>query len=419
MKVIVAHPGRQHSYRLASALKKNNILLYYVTTIYNKKNSILMKMLKVFLSNDNAKRIDGRKNIDLEDEEVIQYCRIGGIIEAFLARVDKTHRVYRFMQRYDAKRFGIKVAKLAIKQNADMVIMYDSNAKDCFEYLKKNAPNIKRVLDVSIAARPYMKSIYQKEIDVSGCNDLRKENQYMWNPKLLKPMEEEIINSQYFLAASKFVRESLEYCGIKRNQISIVPYGANVESNIIRKKITKSQKLELLFVGQVIYRKGISYLIECMPEFEEKANLTITGAYNANDWFVTAGNKMSNVVFTGQVTFDKMRKIYEKSDIFILPSFAEGMAQVGIEAMACGLPIICTVNSGVADLVEDGINGFIIEAGNKKQISEKIEWFIEHRERIPEMGNLARQTAKKYSWAQYEKNVVNAILAVSEKKECV
>ena len=107
-------------------------------------------------------------------------------------------------------------------------------------------------------------------------------------------------------------------------------------------------------MGQVNYRKGIPYLLDVISEMGNTAELTIVGAYNPDDWFVKKYKDAANIHFIGLVTFDKMQKIYEQSDVFIIPSFAEGMAQVGIEAMACGLPIICTFNSGVSDLVEEG-----------------------------------------------------------------
>ena len=408
MKIIVAHPGRQHSFRLASALKKNDMLLYYVTTIYNKDSSLFMKIIKKFLSKDNLKRANGRKNPDLDDNDVKQYCLFGGLIEAFLARVDKTHYIYRIMQRYDAKRLGIKVAKLAIKENADAVIMYDSNAREGFEYLKKKAPNIVRILDVSIASRPYMKEIYQKEIEASGNTDLQRENQYMWNYKHIQASQQEIDNSQYFLSASSFVKESLKYCGADENSIKIVPYGANVSSNIKRSPIPSGKTIEILFVGQVIYRKGISYLLEAVAELDN-VHLTVTGAYNSNDWFVKKYSDNPKITFTGLVTFDRMQKIYEQANIFVIPSFAEGMAQVGIEAMACGLPIICTHNSGVSDLVEDGETGFIIPCGDKEAIKTKLQWFAENPQRIVKMGKEAQLVAKNYSWPEYEKKVVQVI----------
>lgn len=407
-KVIVAHPGRQHSFRLASALYKSNMLQSYVTTIYNKHDSFMLSIFKRFLSKDNQKRANGRRNSDLPDEIVVQYGEFMGFVEAFLARVDKTHEVYRFFQRHDADRFGIRVAKLAIKQNTDAVVMYDSNATAGFRYLKKHAPNIKRILDFSIAARPYMKTIYEKEIERSGHDDLKRDNQYMWNKKLLSRMQQEIDESQYFLVASSFVKESLMYCGVQDSQIKIVPYGANVSSSVMRDALKEGTRIEFLFVGQVNYRKGVPYILSAI-ENVPNSHLTVTGSYNSEDWFIKQATTSDKVSFTGLVTIDKMREIYENADVFVIPSFAEGMAQVGIEAMACGLPIICTHNSGVADLVTDGKNGFIIEAGNEEQLREKMQWFVDHPDQIVEMGRLAKKVAQEYSWTAYEKNVVNAM----------
>lgn len=343
-QIIVAHPGKQHSFRLASALKKVGSLHKYVTTIYNKESSILMRLLKVFLSKDNSKRANNRRNTDLSDNDVQQFCEYNGLLEAFLYRVDKSHNLYERIRVFDSNLFGKKLAILSKEHKVDAVICYDSNATRCFHLLKKDCPQIKRIMDVSIAARPYMKAIYQTEIEQSGHDDLRKENEYMWNESLMKPMVQEINDTQYFLAASNFVKDSLVYCGVKPERIRIVPYGANVESNIVRKEIPAGNKIEFLFVGQVMYRKGISYLIDAMDSFDQNiANLTITGAYNESDWFVKKGKALPHVNFTGLVTLDKMKAIYEKAHVFVLPSFAEGMAQVGIEAMACGLPIILSL----------------------------------------------------------------------------
>lgn len=408
-KIIVAHPGRQHSFRLATALKKNGMLSCYVTTIYNKKSSWLMRLVKLFLSKDNLKRANNRKNSFLEDTDVIQYFEFRGMVEALLARIDKSHRVYRFMQRHDSDRFGIKVAKLAIKENADAVVMYDSNATAGFRYLKNKAPHIVRILDVSIAPRPYMKEIYQKEIQNSGNNDLKKENEYLWQPKHLFRNQSEIDDADYFLAASQFVKEGLIHCGAKEEQIKLIPYGANVISNIEKKNCKENVKCKFLFVGQVNYRKGITYLLDVISEMEDTAELTVVGAYNPDDWFVKKYKEATNIHFTSLVTFDKMQKIYEQSDVFVIPSFAEGMAQVGIEAMACGLPIICTFNSGVSDLVEEGKSGFIIPCGDKEALKSRMIWFLENKPKIHEMGTYARDKARLYSWEHYEDNVVAVI----------
>lgn len=417
MKIIVAHPGKQHSYRLASALKKSGDLLYYVTTLYDKKASWLMELIKKFLSQDNQKRVNSRKNKDLCDNEVVVFCQYAGFLEALMVRLDKFRNLYRRIQKFDADIFGRKLAEFAIKEGADAVICYDSNATACFSYLKSHAPHIVRIMDVSIAARHYMKDIYDKEIVSSGCNDLFLENQYMWDEKRMLAMQQEINDTHYFLSASHFVEDSLIARGVKRELIKIVPYGANVESDIQKNKIEDGIPIEFLFVGQVIYRKGITYALEAVASFDgTKARLTVTGNVNRDSWFVERYLTYDNIRFTGSVTIDRMKQIYEQANVFILPSFAEGMAQVGIEALACGLPIICTYNSGVADLVKDGVNGFVIPVGDREALIQKMQWFIDNPSKILEMGKAAKNIAKAYSWGEYEKNVVNIIREVVTEK---
>lgn len=291
-----------------------------------------------------------------------------------------------------------------------MVICYDSNATTCFAYLKKHSPGIKRVMDVSIASRHYMKEIYDKEIREHGAKELYRDNKYMWNKERMLPMMKEIEDSDYFLSASNFVKDSLIFCGVKPEQIRIVPYGSNVSSNICREPIKADSRVEFLFVGQVIYRKGVSYAISAAKQISiDKAHLTITGRYNRNDSFIDENLNDDHLTFTGLVTLDKMQKIYEKSHVFVLPSFAEGMAQVGIEAMACGLPIICTYNSGVSDLVVNGVNGFIIPAGDADALVQRMNWFIENKDMILLMGENAKKTASKYTWDNYEKCIVKVV----------
>lgn len=62
------------------------------------------------------------------------------------------------------------------------------------------------------------------------------------------------------------------------------------------------------------------------------------------------------------------------------------------------LPIICTTYTGVNDVVQNGINGFVYDASDSKKLEEHIVWFINHREQIFDMSVAARQTALSYSW---------------------
>lgn len=403
MRIIVAHPGKQHSFRLATAVQKSNSLLYYVTTLYNKKNSFLFFFLNLFLSNSERKRASGRRTSSVPDKKIITFCSLLGLLELALLRIDKTTNLYRRVHSHTVHLFGIRVAKLAIKHKADAVICYDSNACSCFRYLKRKAPNIKRILDVSIASRHYLRKIYNKEIEKTHNRDLYYENSYLWDDKIIVKLNTEMYDTDFFLVASDFVRDSILDLGIKMEQIFKIPYGANVESNNKTISFQNDSVIHFLFVGQVIYRKGITYALEAMTRLApDQADFSVVGPYNPHSWFIEKYNKYDNIHFVGPVTFDMMKGIYDKSTILLFPSLAEGMAQVGIEAMACGLPIICTYNSGLSDLVIDGVNGFIVPESNVDALFEKMLWIINNRNKLQEMSEKARLSASAYSWDSYE-----------------
>lgn len=412
MKIIVAHPGKQHSYRLASALKKAGMLHSYVTEIYDKDSSWFMSIIKKFLGNNNLKRAKAHYNQDLEDTEVVQFCQLGGLIETALIRLDPSMTLYRKFSPRNTDRFGIKLAKYAIKNNVDMVICYDADSTTCFKYLKEYAPNIKRVLDVSIATRPYMKDLFQREVERTGESYAKDENIYLWQ-RSLDRFYSEIRDADYFLAASDFVIDSLLYCGVKSSRILKVPYGANTSSDIPIRDAVVGTPLRIQFVGQTNARKGMPLLLDCISSMDPKRfQLVVTGGYNPKSPYIAKHLNDENIKFTGFVTHDQMQKIYEDADIFVLTSIAEGMAMVGIEAMACGLPIICTYGSGLSDLIIEGETGFVIPYGDEIALKEKLEWFYCNKDCIKPMGERARVIASNYTWNAYERHIVEAINSI-------
>lgn len=409
MKIIVAHPGTQHSFRLADALKKENMLFKYMTTVYDKESSLLMKITKKLIKGDNLKRANGRKCDGLEDSDVIQFCEAMGLVELLILRVFKNKKLYFWIRKKKTDLFGKKVARYAIKQNVDMVIMYDTHELACFELLNKKAPHIKRVVDYSSATSAYMKKIYDEDIKVSKNNNILNEISHLCDNKSLNETTRSISLTHFFLVPSEFVKKSIEYYGENEKNIFIVPYGCNINKKESEKKEC-FEGLEFLYVGQVTYRKGVHHLIRAFNELNyDNIRLNIVGKVDSDSDIYIEGSKNKNIKFKGFVTHDRMIGIYENARVFILPSLSEGMSLSIIEAMGCNLPVICTQNSGVNGIVKDYENGFIIEPSNVEQLKEKITWFIENDNKIKLMGENAKKESLKYTWNTYNKNIVDVI----------
>ena len=94
----------------------------------------------------------------------------------------------------------------------------------------------------------------------------------------------------------------------------------------------------------------------------------------------------------------------------------EGFGLVVLEALSAGLPVIVSKNCCGTDIIKDGYNGFVIEAGDTKELINKINWFIENKEKLPEMSRNAIKTAELYTWEKYEKEICIAVRKMIEKK---
>lgn len=229
----------------------------------------------------------------------------------------------------------------------------------------------------------------------------------------MKNMQKEIDLADYFLTPSSFINNSLVACGVDPEKLVTVLYGSNAVA--IEHDYKADGPLRLLFVGNVNYNKGIPYLLKAMERFSaEEVTLKLVGLYNPKDEFVK-NNTLKNVEFCGKLDFEEVCNIYRNSDVLVLNSFAEAMGQVGIEAMACGLPLICSTNTGVQDIVTDGENGFIIEPGNVDALAEKISWFKENRPEIERMGRKAAEVGRACSWETYEQDVNEKLIPLIRK----
>ena len=80
------------------------------------------------------------------------------------------------------------------------------------------------------------------------------------------------------------------------------------------------------------------------------------------------------------------------------------------------LPVICSDNSGVADLIQDGVNGFVVKTGDSEMLKDRIVWFTEHWDRMKEMKHAALETGRNYSWEKYEENIKRTIIEMIQRK---
>jgi glycosyltransferase involved in cell wall biosynthesis len=115
------------------------------------------------------------------------------------------------------------------------------------------------------------------------------------------------------------------------------------------------------------------------------------------------------IVHKGPFPEPDLYKYYSQGSVFCLASIEEGFGMVAIQAMACGLPVICTTNAGAADIIREGQNGFILPIRDVEAIKEKLLYFYENPKAGRDMGESARQGVQAgFSWSDYGHKMIAA-----------
>jgi len=411
-KIIVAHPFRQHSFRLASVLNEEGMLFSYCTTVYNKEQS-LMGIAKKILSGDNKKKAEGRKCVDIEDKQVVLFCELRGYLALFINHYCKIPSLVKAYHRYLFRVFGKKVAQYAVKNNVDAVIMFDTTAAECFKRIKRDRFQIELILDMSAASLDYCKKIYEEDFAHTGFDYYKETQRYLWNKRILSAILEEFAYTDKFIVASEFTRESLIYSGIDASRIFTLPYGIDLpqvdENDRIDKRI-RDKKFLLLYVGHVDYRKGIHHLLNVMDRLDKNIfELHIYGVYHKETTLYKEVLKRSNVYLHGFVTPDKLNEIYSSTDLFVFPTTNDGFGMVVLEALANGLPVLCSRNAGARDVIRDGLNGFVFDYDDEAYLQKLIQKCEQNQEMLARMRTHASMSIRDYSWDKYHEGLIRIL----------
>ena len=210
-------------------------------------------------------------------------------------------------------------------------------------------------------------------------------------------------------------REYMERYGVSENVIDVIYNGVDSErfspvdkkmsrervisyTDLHKKNITGDETF-VLFVGSGFRRKGLKHAIESLAFVDKKINihLLVVGRGNFDRYREMAQNLgISNMVtYLGAV--DNAKELYDACDIFLFPTEYDAFPNVCLEAMSMTLPVIVSRSCGAAEIIEDGIDGLIIDYPiDPKEISGKIERLLDCEERV-RMGMAARNKALNYS----------------------
>lgn len=419
MKIIVAHPQRQHSYRLAEALNRTHMLEAYCTTVYYRPHT-LTAMAARLLPPFWRKKATARHSNGLPNELVIQYSEFGGLAFLFSHNLSFAKRWCSQVERIVDDRFARKVAKLVAKTGADAVVGYDGHSAVLFEEVKRLSPSTICIADMSAGNALYLRSVYEKDVQLKpDFSDSLHGWKRIWNPIDVDRTKRELAATDAFLCGSTFVERTLGYSGIPQDKCKVCHYGVDVSSFLYAPRQAKAddEPLTFVYLGQVAEHKGISYLLEAFRDIEaSRARLVCVGVICIPDSIIAS--LPPNIEFKGMVQHDEVSELLLSADVMLFPSLGDGFALSIMEGFASGLPVVCSDNTGAADCVVEGENGFVVPTQDAAALREKINWFLGNRSKIPCMSEAARKCALNTTWDDYYTNAAIAITELVEKARC-
>jgi len=222
-----------------------------------------------------------------------------------------------------------------------------------------------------------------------------------WVRPVQKQREMEL--ADLVLAPSSFVQQTILHFHPDK-KVVLAPYGVDLEfwqpSPVPRNPFSE---LRFLYAGQLSIRKGIPVLLEAWNKAGiPDAKLVLVGSWHlANE---RRASLTSGVEYHPPCSSAELRRHYHQADLLLFPSFFEGLGIVLLEAMACGLPVVATKESGGPDIL-DAATGKIISSGDVENLVETLRWFAQNRDRLPAMKSAARAKAETFCWEKYRRAV--------------
>lgn len=316
---------------------------------------------------------------------------------------------------------GIRVHKLAIKKAS----RHYWTQREILGYWLKATPYINKLMSANhydichaffalpcgaMAFRlrkkmPYMVSL--RGSDVPGFN-----KRLDWMAGLMRPVFKRVLRSAASVQANSEGLRQLAFETTADADIEIIHNGVDCRQFIPDGNRAKVFEHRIICVSRLIGRKGIDDLITALPKIKAElgpVKLTIVGDGNMKESLLTLAESMGvadDIRWLGYVDHDDLPAIYAQADLFVLPSYFEGMSNALLEAMASGLPVVVT-NTGGTDELVDG-NGLVFEAGDQAGLARAVTEILSEEKKRQAFSLRSRENAVKFSWENVARTYVAA-----------
>ncbi|MFH1332018.1 MAG: glycosyltransferase family 4 protein [archaeon] len=321
--------------------------------------------------------------------------------------------------------FGFELRQIS-KHKEKMRIYYAKSSLNLFKRARQivKKENINLIIThcpISSNAGVYTKMFKKNRVIFIMCQDFIEYNKETIQNPLSKTAKTLMLHlllriacrQTDVVALSNYVKNKAEHYGAKN--VNVIPvYGVDTKEftkkkTNLRKKYKLENKKVILTASRLSPEKGVDCTIRAMKEIIEKipqATLVITAKGNYRPELEKLANKLklnNHVVFTGEIPRKNMPEYYSMADVFVMPSFKEGLGFSAAEAMACETPVVASNVGGISDTVIHNKTGIMVEPRKERAIAEAIIKLLEDKKLAKKLA----ENGRKHVMQNFEEHLVN------------
>ncbi len=378
MKVTIIVGGRFHAFDLAEQLQKND-MLYQLVTTYPKSKT---------------------KRFNIPEEKLLTFP----LIEYFKRGV---HKIFGFYPlNYFLSDLFDKLASKSVKKDADVYIIWAGMALHTIKKIRKENPKAKIILERGsthiVEQNELLKKVIEKELI---------------DKRTIEKEQQEYDLTNFISVPSSFAKKSFVKYGVAHEKIFVNSYGVDLKM-FYPIKNKDNVKFTIGYAGTLSAQKNVRSLINVVKSLvSEKLliKLNLVGNIDSNT-FSRDLLKEKFILYKPAIPQAELNVFFNNIDVFIQNSIQEGLSLVILQALSCGVAVIATENTGGAEVIVDGYNGFIIPAFDDEELRKKIESMynlpLEKREKMKK--NAVKSVKEGFTWTDYGNRYVEFLKQITE-----
>lgn len=227
---------------------------------------------------------------------------------------------------------------------------------------------------------------------------------------LIQKQLKEYHEADYIMVPSEFARKSFIDRGFPEEKILKVAYGVDLERFTLASRSPQSTPV-ILYAGAIGFQKGIPYLLEAARILRERGRqfrLRLVGRMEPDfeAWLSTSPLRSQITDHRSAVSQVELASEFSAADVFCQPSIQEGLALVVAEAMATGLPVVATENTGARELITSEEAGFVVQPGSAEALVEPLDKLLSDHDLRIRIGEQAAKVIAEHSWDRYGESVI-------------